>query len=158
MPSGSKYIEGETFQVPDSFLPKLESSIGSLPNGSAPGCDGLYYEMFKVAPHDAATVLNELCCACGHLKHEPNDWCNGVWVPLYKKGDPEKPVSYTPICLLSLARKTVKRCSTIPSSVHLMGWYGHELGVVGSHWRVRLVELDCIGLRRSVFSRKRRKT
>ena len=35
-----------------------------------------------------------------------------------------------------------------------MGWHEHELGVVGSHWRVRLVEFDCICLRRSVVPEK----
>ena len=43
------------------------------------------------------------------------------------------------------------------SSVHFGGCHEHWLGVVGSHWRVRLVEFDCICLRRSVVSKKEKK-
>ena len=43
------------------------------------------------------------------------------------------------------------------SSVHFGGCHEHEHGVVASHWRVRLLEFDCICLRRSVVSEKEEK-
>lgn len=83
----STFIDREAFHLPNNFLHELETTMRSLPNGSAFGSDGLYCEILKVAPKEAATALNSLRIACGTLRYTPSDWRNGI-APLYEMEDP----------------------------------------------------------------------
>ena len=59
----------KTFQVSGIFLPELETIIRCLPNGSAPGCNVLYYEMFKrpqrITCFVAHVTFRNTCSATG---------------------------------------------------------------------------------------------
>ena len=83
--------------------------ISGLPNGAAAGGDGIYYEMLMAAPPETSSCLTALWSACGRTAHMPIDWRTGLLVPIYKKGDPDIPSNYKPICLLSSLRKVIER-------------------------------------------------
>ena len=46
------------------------------------------------------------------------DWRTGLLVPIYKKGDPESPSNYRPICLLSSLRKVIERTTDKEMQAH----------------------------------------
>ena len=65
--------------------------------------------MLKAASEETSSCLTALWSACGRTAHTPMDWRTGLLVPIYKKGDPETPSNYRPICLLSSQRKVIER-------------------------------------------------
>ena len=97
------------FTVDGKFQENIEGTISRLPNGTAAGGDGIYYEMLKAASKETSSCLTALWSACGRMAHTPMDWRTGLLVPIYKKGDPEIPSNYRPICLLSSLRKVIER-------------------------------------------------
>ena len=96
------------FTVDENFQEKIEGTISRLPNGTAAGNDGVYYEMLKAASKETSSCLTALWSACGRTAPTPMDWRTGL-VPIYKKGDSEIPSNYRPICLLSSLRKVIER-------------------------------------------------
>ena len=97
------------FTVDENFQENIEGTIGRLPNGTAIGSGGIYYEMLKAASKETSSCHTALWSACGGTAHTPMDWRTGLLVPIYKKGDPEIPSNYRPICLLSSLRKVIQR-------------------------------------------------
>ena len=121
------------FYTSQYFPEKLINTIAHLPGGTAPGPDGVYYEMLKAEPDSIAKVLQALWSACGILALKPKSWNEGTLIPLYKKGDPSLPAKYRPISLLSAVRKVSERTIAnavqtvfIPSSMQL--GYQRKLG------------------------------
>ena len=95
------------FTVDENFQENIEGTISRLPNGTAAGSDGIYYEMLKAASKETS-CLPALWSACGRTAQTPMDWRTGLFVPIYKTGDPEIPSNYRPICLLSSVRKVIE--------------------------------------------------
>ena len=71
--------------------------------------DGIYCEMLKAASNETSCCLTAFWSACGRTAPTLMKWRNVPLVPIYKKGDPEIPLNYRPICLLSSLRKVIER-------------------------------------------------
>ena len=102
-------VAPKRFTVDENFHKNIEGTISRLPNGTAAGSDGIYYEMLKAAPQETSSCLTALWLACGRTAHTPMDWRTRLLVPIYKKGDPDIPSNCRPICLLSSLRKVIER-------------------------------------------------
>lgn len=89
-------------EPPEPFsMAELITAARSLPNGKAPGPDGLSNEIIKTAvsvdPSQFLRTYNA-CLASGEF---PDRWKVGKLVLLQKPGKPlENPSAYIPICLL----------------------------------------------------------
>lgn len=44
----------------------------------------------------------------GSIRRYPEDWKIGQFTPIFKKGDPEVPMNYRPVCMLSCIRKIIE--------------------------------------------------
>ena len=106
------------FTVDENFQKNIEGTISRLPNGTAAGSDGIYYEMLKAATKETSSCLTALWLACGRTAHTPMGWRNGLLVPIYKKGDPDIPSNYRPICLRSSLRKVIERTLDAEMQAH----------------------------------------
>ena len=59
------------FHTGQDFPEKLINTIAHLPGGTAPGPNGVYYEMLKAEPDSFAKVLQASWSACGSLAFTP---------------------------------------------------------------------------------------
>ena len=59
------------FHTSHDFPEKLINTIAHLPGGTAPGLDGVYYEMLKAEPDSIVKVLQASWSACGSLAFTP---------------------------------------------------------------------------------------
>ena len=101
---------------------ELDAALASMSAGTAPGCDGLPYEAFRVdLPWWRALLLGVL-----NLMHgaglAPSLWKVGVVVPLHKHGNRQVMGNYRPItlvpCLLKvLERMALRRASPLLEAV-----------------------------------------
>ena len=106
------------FTIDENFQKNIEGTISRLPKGTAAGSDGKYYEMLKAASKETSSCLTALWSACGRTAHTPKDRRTGLFVPIYKKGDPEIPSNYRPICLLSFLCKVIERTLDKETQAH----------------------------------------
>ena len=64
--------------------------------------------MLQTPPEDCSKLLYAIWKAVGRLGEYPQDWNQGLLIPIWKpKGSQDQPSSYRPICLLSHARKAI---------------------------------------------------
>ena len=70
------------FTVDENFPENIEGTISRLPNGTATGSDGIYYEMLTATSKETSSCLTGLCSACGRTAHTPMDWKTELLVPM----------------------------------------------------------------------------
>ena len=51
-----------------------------------------------------------LCCVVWRAEEVPNEWRQGIVVPLHKDGDERNPMNYRGITLLSIVGKVLPAC------------------------------------------------
>lgn len=90
-PGKATLVAEEHSSVDMDFHKTLQNTIEALPNGTARGSDGIYYEMLTAAEKETALCFSHIWKACGKIAHTPTDLRRGLLVLIYKKGDPETP-------------------------------------------------------------------
>ena len=89
-------------------LSEVMTAIKRLPNGRAPGADGISGEMLRAAADSIAPRLHQICQRIWEEERIPADWKEGIILPIYKnKGDRRDTSNYRPITLLSVPSKVV---------------------------------------------------
>jgi len=74
--------------------------------GKAPGAYGIYLEYIRHGGHTALTALNELFIQVWEEEAVPDEWRQGIIIPLYKgKGSRSECSNYRGITLLSASGK-----------------------------------------------------
>ena len=87
-------------------IAEVTDTIKKLPTGRAPGADGIVAEMLKSSINESVTRLQALFDAIWSTERIPQDWKQGVIIPIYKnKGNSHDPSNYRPITLLSVPSK-----------------------------------------------------
>ena len=66
-------------------------------------------EILKAGGEKIRKAVWLLCCVAWKNERVPNDWMQGVVVPLYKDGDERDPMNYRGITLLSIVGKVYNR-------------------------------------------------
>ena len=106
------------FTIDENSQENIDGMISRLPNGTAAGSDGICYEMLKAGSKETSSCLTALWAACGRIAHTPMDLRTGLLVPIYKKGDPEIPSNYRPICLLLSLQHVIERTPDMEMQAH----------------------------------------
>ena len=88
---------------------EVSKAIDQLQNYKAPGQDGVIGEILKAGGEKIRKAVWVLCCVAWKNERVPNDWMQGVVVPLYKDGDERDPMNYRGITLLSIVGKVYNR-------------------------------------------------
>ena len=88
---------------------EVSKAIDQLQNYKAPGQDGVIGEILKTGGEKIRKAVLVLCCVAWKNERVPNDWMQGVVVPLYKDGDERDPMNCRGITLLSIAGKVYNR-------------------------------------------------
>ena len=86
-------------------LEEVETTIRRVKTGKSPGIDGIYGEMLKNGGYWMKVSLCYLFNAVFDSQDIPQDWQNGLIVPLFKDGDREVATNYRGITLLSIVGK-----------------------------------------------------
>lgn len=105
------------YPIPPPIYASLRTTPGeickylrSLPNGKAPGPDGIPYLLLKNLPRKTIVQLMHIINAIFLLQHFPNDWKKAVVILVHKPGkDPSLPSSYRPISLLNTLGKLTEK-------------------------------------------------
>ena len=85
---------------------ELSKAIDSLPDGKAPGMDGIPAEIYRCSKDTILPRLHELLCECWTKGEVPQDMRDANIVTIYKnKGDKSDCNNYRGISLLSIAGK-----------------------------------------------------
>ena len=83
--------------------------IKLLPDGKAPGIDGLPGELLKAGGDLVEEWMTILIQRIIHGDPIPEEWEHGLFNPTFKKGDTAECKNYRPICLLSHAYKVLAK-------------------------------------------------
>lgn len=103
---------------------ELSRAIDSLPDGKAPGMDGIPAEILKCSKDTLLPSLHELLCKCWTEGEVPQDMRDANIVTIYKnKGDKSDCNSYRGISLLSIvgkvfAKVALKRLQRLGETVY----------------------------------------
>ena len=101
-------IPDDTISLEPPTPEEVANAIKKTPTGRAPGADEIPSEFLKASLAPSAMKLVELCRLIWKEERVPNDWKEGVILPIYKnKGDRRCTSSYRPITLLSVPSKIV---------------------------------------------------
>ena len=99
---------------PCSTLPFLTSEVRAavegIPQGKAPGADGISAELLKACGHPLFAALASRFSRYLHDGVIPKMWHTSRTIILFKKGDREDLANYRPITLLSVIYKVFTRC------------------------------------------------
>lgn len=88
----------------------LKQIIDSRNNKKSTGSDGITNKMLKVLSPNSLIFLSILFNHIINLGYYPKKWCNGIVIPVQKKGKPKNKVSsYRPIQLLSNLSKILEK-------------------------------------------------
>ena len=72
---------------PDITQEEVQTALRALPNDKAPGIDETPTELWKSSGEEGVTFLWKLCDKIWRCKEWPMDWCRGMFMPIYKKGN-----------------------------------------------------------------------
>ena len=98
-------LEPEVFCHPPT-VDEVRTAIRKLAFGKAPGPDGIHPELLRIAEEPAVQYLHQLFTLIWDQRTVPEDWKDGVVIPVYKgKGSRSSCKSYRPITLLSVPGK-----------------------------------------------------
>ena len=97
------------FRVDEDFVQQVEKAISRSPSGKSSGTDGLFVEAFRIQKSQVARILSGFWQKCSDLTYILQDWNMCTLVPLYKKGETNKPSSYRPIAIVSHAKKVIEK-------------------------------------------------
>ena len=96
-----------TEMEPPPMREEVEKALKELPNRKSPGRDNIPAELWKASGEEGITLLWKLCEKIWTTKKWPKDWCQGVFIPLPKKGNLKDCANYRTINLISHASKVL---------------------------------------------------
>ena len=73
----------------------------------ASGADGIPIELFQILKDDAVKVLHSICQQIWKTQQWPQDWKRSVFIPIPKKGNPQKCSNCCTIALISHTSKVM---------------------------------------------------
>ena len=82
-------------------------ALGSITTNKASGGDGIPVELFQILNDDAVKVLHSICQQIWKTQQWPQDWKRSVFIPVPKKGNPQKCSNYCTIALISHTNKVM---------------------------------------------------
>lgn len=100
--------------------------------------------MLKTEPELLAELQAEELALVGRTKEYPETWQDGLLIPIYKKGEREKPQNYRPVCMLSSARKVLETPSegTMAKKLTICGrQFGFQKGLSP---KITLTDVDTV--------------
>src|SRR5207253_5644723 len=105
--------------------PELDYALG-IAMDTAPGPDGIHYQMMKHLPPDAKEYLLSLYNRIWTEGVIPRDWKEATVLPILKPGkDPTDSSSYRPIALTSGLCKVLERMINTP-----LAWQLESSGIL----------------------------
>lgn len=84
---------------------EVEYSVSLLKCNKSPGQDNLLNECIIYGSQLVIHIITRLFNLLYDMSMFPEEWSNGMIIPIYKKGNPELPSNYRPITLLSSLSK-----------------------------------------------------
>ena len=122
--SGQESHEHE--REPDITREEVQTALRALPNDKAPGIDETPIELWKSSGEEGVTLLWKLCDKIWRCKEWPNDWCRGIFMPIYKKGNVKECSNYRTINLMVHARKVLHKdhCLKNPTEILIRDQWG----------------------------------
>ena len=97
---------------------EVRQAIHNLNNGKAGGTDGIIPEMLKTGGEEVICFLTKLYNKVFDCGIYPQEWAKAIVVPVFKKGDPDKPDNYRGISLIN----TTCKCYTAILNKRLYTW------------------------------------
>lgn len=105
-----------------------------LPLHTAPGHDGISYELLRLCPEQMANLLQPLFTQCSLQLTTPQEWSVANVLPLYKgKGQHKDPKSYRPISLLPTCRKVFELLLAPYVQQNTLKFHPSQFGFLPSH-------------------------
>lgn len=99
----------------DIDLKEVKEAIGRLVNGKAQGRDSVPNEVYKVAQKGFVAMVRDLLQFIWEKEKVPQDWADGLVVPLHKDGDAQQTGNYRGISLLCTLGKVF--CSILDARI-----------------------------------------
>ena len=96
-----------THLEPDILEFKVKGTLGSIATNKASGGDGIPVELFQILKDDAVKELHSICQQIWKTQQWPQDWKRSVFIPIYKKGNPQECSDCHTIAFISHASKVV---------------------------------------------------
>ena len=90
---------------------EVKWALVSITANKASGGDGIAVELFQILKDDAVKVLHSICQQIWKTQQWPQDWKRSVFIPIPKKGNPQKCSNYRTIALISHASKVMLKFS-----------------------------------------------
>lgn len=92
---------------PEPTREEVRSALKALPKDKAPGTDETPAELWKASGEEGITLLWRLCMKIWRTKEWPKDWCRGIFIPIYKKGNMKECSNHRTINLTVHASKVL---------------------------------------------------
>ena len=86
---------------------EVKRSINRLRNGKSAGIDGIQAELMKSGGKEMITKITRLCNMIWNTGEVPQDWRDGIIIPIPKKGDTRDCNNWRGITLLSVPGKVM---------------------------------------------------
>ena len=104
--TGGAYDLPDAFELePDILRSEVESAIKKLRNRKSPGSDGITAETIKAMGEIGIDIFWVLCNKIWREGKWPSEWCESIFVPIYKKGSPVECTNYRTVALIPHASK-----------------------------------------------------
>jgi hypothetical protein len=125
-----------------AFTDDILDGLRCVKLGRAPGPDGVYGAMIRVATPWLRSILPEFWKICGILKRMPTLWHTQATEPAYKKDPTDDPGSYRPIGIVPSLRSVIdyafRRNMERLYPPHV-GQHGFRPGVSAEHAILRVI-------------------
>lgn len=96
---------GDVIKEPAILRTEVQRAITRLKNNKAPGVDGITAEVLKTMGEAGIDLIHLLCKQIWDTGKWPDEWCNSIFIPIFKKGSPLDCSNYRTIALIPHASK-----------------------------------------------------
>ena len=103
------FLNDDGRQVDVPTLEEVEQAVSLLKNNRTPSSDNIPEELLKHGGEKLAKVMHEIVFETWNKEAMPDEWLEGVIVPLHKKGDKLVRENFRRIALLNAAYKVYAR-------------------------------------------------
>lgn len=101
--------EREEEEIQDLEPGEIRKQINRLKNGKAAGSDGIRNEKWKYMTEGLREAMHDLMKKIWREGNVPEEWREGLIIPIYKKGEKKKVENYRGVTLLNTAYKIYAR-------------------------------------------------
>ena len=131
---------------PDITREEVQTALRALPNDKAPGIDETPIELWKYSGEEGVTLLWKLCDKIWRCKEWSNDWCRGIFMPIYKKRNVKECSNYRTINLIVHASKVLLKIIVARIQLKYLSEINEEQSgfVIGKGTRGQMVSIRII--------------